>query len=150
MTCHSAVSLDATTASLDRNIRTLAKILRMADNLPILKTKWLWSQFFIGHCCVYVPADTGPTCLPHTDSVCRTKGTVGMDWIFIDTSRTDRVQLRKGMEGVINHTASGQYSQVCAAILNEYICVSNYPSCDLSYSEPRPIMVRTRPHPPKK
>lgn len=66
-----------------------------------------------------------------------------MDWIFIDTSRTDRERLRESMEGVVNHTATGQYSRACATILNEYICVSNYPSCDLSHSEPRPIMVRT-------
>lgn len=84
----------------------------------------------------------GPSCVQHYDAVCRTQGTIGMDWVYINTSRTSRDTLRTGMERVLNHTAiMGQYSPQCAQILDEYICISNYPSCDLSHVTPRPIMV---------
>ena len=66
-----------------------------------------------------------------------------MDWIYLDTSQTDREDLELNMEKVLNHTAvTGAYSPACARILNEYICVSNFPTCDLSHPSPRPVMVR--------
>ncbi len=62
-----------------------------------------------------------------------------MDWIYINTSKTSQERLDSGMENGLELIAS--YSPACATILEEYLCVSNYPSCDLSSATPRPIMV---------
>lgn len=80
----------------------------------------------------------GPTCVSHSESVCRRVGTIGMDWIYINTSKTSQERLDSGMENGLELIAS--YSPACATILEEYLCVSNYPSCDLSSATPRPIM----------
>lgn len=83
----------------------------------------------------------GPTCVPHSENVCRTVGTIGMDWVYIDTSRNNPERLLSSMANVVRHiNTSGEYSPACAAILEEYVCVSNFPSCDLSHTSPRAIM----------
>ena len=65
-----------------------------------------------------------------------------MDWVYLDTSRTDQERLWNGMERLLNHTSEPEtYSPACSQILQEYTCILNFPSCDLSHPTPRPILV---------
>ncbi len=93
---------------------------------------------------VTLPLAQSPTCIPHTAEVCRTQGTIGKDWIFLDTGTTNIEMLAQGMNKVLDHirVIANGFDAECAEILSEYLCISNYQPCDLSHSDPRPIQVR--------
>lgn len=98
-----------------------------------------WIHSFVPH---LFPSASRPSCVSHFTDVCRTSGTIGKDWIYLDSSMTNEDTLANSTRELLNAIAQQEYSQACTAILVEYICVSKFPSCDLSHTTPRSIPVR--------
>ena len=97
------------------------------------------SPLFHAFVSVVVFAAPGPTCIPHEHDVCRTVGTIGMDWIYVDTATTDLESRVPDVNTLLGLAAD--FSEDCRDMFVEYICVSNFPSCDTSHVSPRPIEV---------
>ena len=63
-----------------------------------------------------------------------------MDLIFINKSRGNQKEYDEKMNDI--QLAVMDYSDQCRDILLEYLCVTNFPQCDLSHTSPRPHLVR--------
>ena len=62
-----------------------------------------------------------------------------MDLIFINNSIAEQSQYDEAMHKL--EVAAKNYSENCRDIYLEYVCVTNFPQCDLSHPSPRPHLV---------
>ena len=72
--------------------------------------------------------------------ICRTTATIGLDLLFINKSVAEQEQYDRKMRDI--QVAIEDYSEECRSLFFEYLCVTNFPQCDPSHLEPRPLLVR--------
>ena len=71
--------------------------------------------------------------------VCRNTSTIGLELLFINKSIAEQEVYDRRMRDI--EIAIEDYSDECRDVFLEYLCVTNFPQCDLSHIEPRPLMV---------
>ena len=82
-----------------------------------------------------------PYSLNAPSGVCRTTATIGLELLFVDKSVAQQEDYDRKMRDI--ELAIADYSDECRDVFFEYLCVTNFPQCDLSHSRPRPLLVST-------
>lgn len=78
-------------------------------------------------------------CMIYTQQVCRTHGSIGMDQIYTDTTVGSRSAYNASITSLF--TTAQTFEPQCRNIFEEFVCIANFPSCDMSYPTPRPMQV---------
>ena len=76
----------------------------------------------------------------YTHQVCKAYGLIGKDHIYTNTAVGSQAGYEAAMATLF--TSVENFEPQCKTIFKEFVCVVNFPSCDLSYPTPRPLQVR--------
>lgn len=72
--------------------------------------------------------------------VCRTNGTTGYHKVYIDKTRGhNQANYEEKMINLM-HTVE-EYNAECRILFAEFLCATNFPSCDLTQTTPTPYRV---------